>query len=68
MRKFLSLFLALAMSIACCTLAAAEDTAEAMQYTEENITIDAGDHQIPATLTVPAVSYTHLTLPTTSRV
>lgn len=53
MRKFLSLFLALAMSIACCTLAAAEDTAEAMQYTEENITIDAGDHQIPATLTVP---------------
>lgn len=47
MRKFLSLFLALAMSIACCTLAAAEDTAEAMQYTEENITIDAGDHQIP---------------------
>lgn len=53
MRKFLSLFLALAMSIACCALAAAEDTAEAMQYTEENITIDAGDHQIPATLTVP---------------
>lgn len=53
MRKFLSLFLALAMSIACCTLAAAEDTAEAMKYTEENITIDAGDHQIPATLTVP---------------
>lgn len=44
MRKFLSLFLALAMSIACCALAAAEDTAEAMQYTEENITIDAGDH------------------------
>ena len=41
------------MSIACCTLAAAEDTAEAMQYTEENITIDAGEHQIPATLTVP---------------
>lgn len=47
MRKFLSLFLALAMSIACCTLAAAEDTAEAMQYTEENITIDAAITRFP---------------------
>ena len=47
MRKFLVLFLSLAMVIACCSLASAE------AYTEQDITIDAGDHQIPATLTLP---------------
>lgn len=47
MRKFLVLFLSLAMVIACCSLASAE------AYTEQDIIIDAGDHQIPATLTLP---------------
>ncbi len=51
MRKFLSLLLALAMIIACCSFAAAETAEKA--YTEQDITIDAGDHQIPATLTLP---------------
>ncbi len=27
--------------------------ADAFEYTEEDITIDAGDHQIPATVTIP---------------
>ena len=43
--------LALAMIIACCSFAAAEAAEKA--YTEQDITIDAGDHQIPATLTLP---------------
>ena len=51
MRKFLSLLLALAMIIACCSFAAAEAAEKA--YTEQDITIDAGDHQIPATPTLP---------------
>ena len=51
MRKFLSLLLALAMIIACCSFAAAEAAEKA--YTEQDITIDAGGHQIPATLTLP---------------
>ena len=38
------LFPSLAMVIACCPLASAE------AYTEQDITIDAGDHQIPAPL------------------
>lgn len=53
MRKFLALFLALAMTIACCSFAVAETASEEKTYTEEDITIDAGDHQIPATVTLP---------------
>ena len=39
------------MIIACCSFAAAEAAEKA--YTEQDITIDAGGHQIPATLTLP---------------
>ncbi len=49
MRKLFALLLSLMMLLA---LGAA---AETPTYTEEVITIDAGDHQIPATLTLPAV-------------
>ena len=52
MRKFMSLLVALILMAACCSMALAEEAA----YTEQDITIDAGDHQIPATLTVPTVA------------
>ncbi len=53
MKKLLSLALALMMLLAC--VPALAETAEATEYayTEENILIDAGDHQIPATVTLP---------------
>ena len=50
MKKLLALVLSLMMVVLCA--AALAETTEA-SYTEENIFIDAGDHQIPATLTVP---------------
>lgn len=50
MKKLLSLALAVMMLLACVP-ALAESTEYA--YTEENIFIEAGDHQIPATVTVP---------------
>ena len=51
MKKLLSLALAVMMLLACVP-ALAESTEYA--YTEENIIIEASDHQIPATVTVPA--------------
>lgn len=45
MRKFLSLLLALAMIIACCSFAAAEAAEKA--YTEQDITIDAAAIRSP---------------------
>ena len=49
MKKLLSLVLALSMLLLCVPAMAEEAAA----YTEENIFIDAGDHQIPATVTLP---------------
>lgn len=48
MKKLLSLVLALMMMLLC-----VPSLAEEAAYTEENIFIDAGDHQIPATVTLP---------------
>lgn len=50
MKKLLSLLLAAMMLLAC--VPALAETA-VYEYTEENIFIDAGDHQIPATVTLP---------------
>ncbi len=56
MRKFLAFILALALTLTCVSFAVADETAtEEATYTEEDITIDAGDHQIPATVTLPVV-------------
>ena len=49
MKKLLSLLMALMLMTAAAALA--ETTV--YEYTEEDIFIDAGDHQIPATLTLP---------------
>lgn len=48
MKKLLSLVLALMMMLLC-----VPSLAEEAAYTEENIFIEAGDHQIPATVTLP---------------
>ena len=50
MKKLFALVLALCLAFAAVS-ALAEDAA--LEYTEEDIMIDGGDHQIPATLTVP---------------
>ena len=57
MRKFLALVLAIALALTCVSFAMAEETAtKEVTYTEEDILIDAGDHQIPATITIPVVA------------
>lgn len=53
MRKILALFLTLVLVVSLGAIALAEETAETPTYTQEDILIDAGDHQIPATLTLP---------------
>jgi len=54
MKKLLSLVLALAMMLCFCAVSAeTEEDNEVYEYTETDIVIDAGDHQIPATLTLP---------------
>lgn len=50
MNKLFALALSLLMALLC--VSALAETAE-VAYTEENIFIDAGDHQIPATVTLP---------------
>lgn len=50
MKKLLALALSLLMVLLC--VSAMAETAE-VTYTEEDIFIDAGDHQIPATVTLP---------------
>lgn len=49
MRKLLALVMALSLTLTLGAAAVAEEAA----YTQEDITIDAGDHQIPATVTLP---------------
>lgn len=49
MRKLLALVMALSLILTLGAAAVAEEAA----YTQEDITIDAGDHQIPATVTLP---------------
>lgn len=51
MKKVLAIVFALMMMLLC-----ASSLAEQAAYTEENILIDAGDHQIPATVTLPVVA------------
>lgn len=51
MKKLLVLLLALAMSLSCAAFA---ETAEAPAFTETVISIPNGDHDIPATVCVPA--------------
>ena len=52
MKKALALLLAIMMVL----FAVPAMAEEAAVYTEENILIDAGDHQIPATVTLPIVA------------
>ena len=51
MKKFAALILCLVLCLS--AFAVAEEEARVYEYTEEDIFIDAGDHQIPATVTVP---------------
>ncbi len=51
MKKLFSLLLILSMLFSAATLA--ESEAKVYEYTETDVMIDAGDHQIPATVTVP---------------
>lgn len=54
MKKLLSLVLALAMMLCFCAVSAeTEEDNEVYEFTAEDIMIDAGDHQIPATVTLP---------------
>ena len=52
MKKFLSILLAAVLLMGLAGGALASE--EAADYTEEDIFIDVGDHQIPATVTIPA--------------
>ena len=47
------IFVLMMLAVAFFSLAAIGETAKETDYTEEVIFIDAGDHQIPATLTLP---------------
>lgn len=51
MKKLVSLFLISALMLSLCAFAGAQAAA----YTAEDLMIDDGDHQIPATLTMPAL-------------
>ena len=51
MKKLFSLLLILTMLFSVAALA--ENEAKVYEYTETDVMIDAGDHQIPATVTVP---------------
>ncbi len=55
MKKFFVLLWSAAMVTIVCSCALAETTKKASEYgyTEQNIPIDTGDHQIPATVTCP---------------
>lgn len=52
MKKLLSLILVLAMAM-CCAVAEFEEDTKVYEYTEIEVEIDAGDHVIPATVTIP---------------
>lgn len=54
MKKLFALLLAMAMLLTVLPVLAEEaEEADLYEYTETDVMIDAGDHQIPATVTLP---------------
>ena len=52
MKKIVILMLAALSLVSCATT---EKSAKVYEYTEADVMIDAGDHKVPATITVPVV-------------
>ena len=52
MKKIVIMILAALLLVSCATT---EKSAKVYEYTEADVMIDAGDHKVPATITVPVV-------------